>query len=79
MYDSVMSNRNIVSYDSSVFLIGAVNDSSILYIHFVSNDEAAKRLLQMGEIKSSIFTIGSPDIDIMFSNNLPTKESVTEY
>ncbi len=41
--------------------------SKLSHIHFVSNAEAAKRLEQMGEIKSSIFTIGSPDIDIMFS------------
>lgn len=53
--------------------------TKLSHIHFVSNDEAAKRLLQMGEIKSSIFTIGSPDIDIMFSENLPTEESVKEY
>jgi UDP-N-acetylglucosamine 2-epimerase (hydrolysing) len=53
--------------------------TKLSHIHFVSNDEAAKRLLQMGEIKSSIFTIGSPDIDIMFSDNLPTEETVKEY
>ena len=53
--------------------------TKLSHIHFVSNEEAAKRLLQMGEIKSSIFTIGSPDIDIMFSDKLPTIESVKEY
>jgi UDP-N-acetylglucosamine 2-epimerase (hydrolysing) len=29
--------------------------SKLSHIHFVSNDEAAKRLLQMGEVASSIF------------------------
>jgi UDP-N-acetylglucosamine 2-epimerase (hydrolysing) len=53
--------------------------SKLSHIHFVSNAEAAKRLIQMGEIKSSIFTIGSPDIDIMFSNELPSLEMVKEY
>jgi len=53
--------------------------SKLSHVHFVSNGEAAKRLEQMGEIKSSIFTIGSPDIDIMFSEELPSLESVKEY
>jgi UDP-N-acetylglucosamine 2-epimerase (hydrolysing) len=33
----------------------------------------------MGELDSSIFTIGSPDIDIMFSEDLPQLEEVKEY
>ena len=49
-------------------------------IHFVSNEEAKRRLIQMGEIESSIFVIGSPDIDIMKSDNLPTvQEAKTRY
>jgi UDP-N-acetylglucosamine 2-epimerase (hydrolysing) len=53
--------------------------SKLSHVHFVSNEEAAKRLKQMGEIKSSIFTIGSPDIDIMFSEELPGLEKVKDY
>ncbi|KOP39518.1 MULTISPECIES: UDP-N-acetylglucosamine 2-epimerase [unclassified Flavobacterium] len=53
--------------------------SKLSHIHFVSNKEAAKRLIQMGEVKESIFTIGSPDIDIMFSSNLPPLETAKEY
>jgi UDP-N-acetylglucosamine 2-epimerase (hydrolysing) len=53
--------------------------SKMSQIHFVSNDEAAGRLIQMGEIKSSIFIIGSPDIDIMFSGFLPTLGDVKKY
>lgn len=53
--------------------------SKLSHVHFVSNAEAAKRLEQMGEIKSSIFTIGSPDIDIMFSKELPGLEQVKDY
>jgi UDP-N-acetylglucosamine 2-epimerase (hydrolysing) len=33
----------------------------------------------MGEIQSSIYTIGSPDIDIMFSDDLPSLETVKNY
>lgn len=53
--------------------------SKLSHIHFVSNTEAAKRLIQMGEISESVFTIGSPDIDVMFSNTLPRLETVKEY
>ncbi len=53
--------------------------SKLSHIHFVSNKEAGKRLIQMGEIKSSIFTIGSPDIDIMFSDKLPNLETAKNY
>ena len=53
--------------------------SKLSHIHFVSNKHAAKRLIQMGEIKESIFTIGSPDIDIMFSDQLPDLKTAKEY
>jgi UDP-N-acetylglucosamine 2-epimerase (hydrolysing) len=53
--------------------------SKLSHIHFVSNAEAKRRLLQMGEIRESIFTIGSPDIDIMFSDQLPDLKKVREY
>ncbi|MDX1828181.1 MAG: UDP-N-acetylglucosamine 2-epimerase [Lutibacter sp.] len=53
--------------------------SKLSHIHFVSNKEAENRLLQMGEISNSIFEIGSPDIDIMFSSNLPVIAEVKDY
>ena len=78
-------NNILVAHIEGGELSGTVDElirhsvTKLSHIHFVSNDEAAKRLVQMGEINTSIFTIGSPDIDIMFSNNLPTKENVKEY
>jgi len=36
-------------------------------------------LMQMGEISQSVFTIGSPDVDIMFSNTLPKLQYVKDY
>ncbi|SDS66873.1 UDP-N-acetylglucosamine 2-epimerase (hydrolysing) [Halopseudomonas litoralis] len=41
------------------------------HIHFVGSDTARKRLVQLGENPTSIFTIGSPDIDVMLSDSLP--------
>ncbi|WP_310556205.1 UDP-N-acetylglucosamine 2-epimerase [Flavobacterium sp.] len=53
--------------------------SKMSHIHFVSNELAKNRLIQMGEISESIFTIGSPDLDIMFSDNLPNLGTVKQY
>ena len=53
--------------------------SKLSHIHYTSNDKAKKRLLQMGELENSIFTIGSPDVDIMFSSNLPDLSTVKSY
>lgn len=46
--------------------------SKLANFHFVSNDEAINRLLQLGEYKSNIYKIGSPEIDIFRSKNLPS-------
>ncbi|WP_010231911.1 UDP-N-acetylglucosamine 2-epimerase [Gillisia marina] len=53
--------------------------SKLSHIHFVSNNEACKRLIQMGELENSIFEIGSPDIDLMLSPDLPDLNVVKEY
>jgi UDP-N-acetylglucosamine 2-epimerase (hydrolysing) len=50
--------------------------SKLSHIHFVTNRTARDRLTQMGEIKENIFIIGSPDIDIIRSNKLPSLEEV---
>ena len=50
--------------------------SKLSHTHFVSNKLAKKRLTQMGEIKNNIFLIGSPDVDVMMSKNLPSLEEV---
>lgn len=52
--------------------------SKFAHIHFVSNAEARQRLLQLGEEDYRIFVIGSPDIDIMMSTNLPDIEKVKQ-
>ena len=78
-------NNILVAHIEGGEIYGTVDElirhsvSKLSHIHFVSNEEAENRLLQMGEIKESIFEIGSPDIDIMFSKNLPTLKKVREY
>ena len=50
--------------------------SKLSHLHFVSNEDAAKRLSQMGE--SAIYTIGSPDIDVMLGE-LPSLDVVKSH
>jgi UDP-N-acetylglucosamine 2-epimerase (hydrolysing) len=78
-------NNILVAHIEGGELSGTVDElirhsvSKLSHIHFVSNIEAANRLVQMGELQSSIYTIGSPDIDIMFSNTLPELAVAKEY
>jgi UDP-N-acetylglucosamine 2-epimerase (hydrolysing) len=53
--------------------------SKMSHIHLVTNKEAEKRLIQLGELNSSIFIIGSPDLDLMSSENLPILEVAKDY
>lgn len=53
--------------------------SKLAHLHLVSNNEAKKRLVQMGELESSIHIIGSPDLDLMNPNNLPCLDQVKKY
>ena len=49
------------------------------HIHFAANDDAKNRLIQLGEAEDSIFTIGSPDIQVMTSVKLPTIKDVVKH
>jgi UDP-N-acetylglucosamine 2-epimerase (hydrolysing) len=49
------------------------------HIHFVANDMASKRLLQLGERPETIHVIGSPDIDLMMADTLPALMEVKRY
>lgn len=52
--------------------------SKFAHIHLVSNPEAKHRLIQLGEEEKRIYILGSPDIDIMLSDTLPSLEKVRE-
>jgi len=66
-------------------LSGTIDDSirhsitKLSHIHMVANDEAKQRLIQMGENKKAIFIIGSPDLDIMDSESLPSLEEAKNH
>lgn len=53
--------------------------SKLSHIHFVANEIAKRRLIQLGECAEHIYVIGSPDIDIMNSRDLPTIKEVQGY
>lgn len=46
--------------------------TKLSHLHFVANETAKGRLVQMGEKRDNITIIGSPDLDIMKSESLPT-------
>lgn len=53
--------------------------SKLSHLHFVSNDESRQRLIQMGELPNTVYIIGSPDIDVMLSDDLPAINEVLAY
>lgn len=61
---------------------GTVDDSvrhaitKLAHLHFVSNADAKKRLIRLGEDPGTIFEIGSPELDLMNSSSLPNLAEV---
>ena len=53
--------------------------SKMSHIHFVANSEAKTRLIQLGELPDSIYTIGSPDLDLMSAKMLQSIDTVKIY
>lgn len=53
--------------------------SKMSHLHFVANEDSARRLVQMGEAPQSVFVIGSPDIDVMLGDDLPSLDEVKAY
>ena len=50
--------------------------SKFAHFHFVSNEHAKANLIQLGENAENIYIIGSPDLDVMASSDLPTLDQV---
>ena len=73
-------NNILVGHIEGGEVSGTIDESirhaitKLAHIHFVANDGARKRVIQLGEQVDRIFIIGSPDIDIMLSPNLPSWE-----
>lgn len=73
-------HNTIVAHIEGGELSGTIDESirhaisKFAHIHFVCTDEARNRLIQLGEEAKRIYVIGSPDIDVMVSENLPSLE-----
>lgn len=78
-------NNILVAHIEGGELSGTIDElmrhaiTKMSHIHFVANQTAQKRLIQMGEREDSIFIIGSPDIDLMISDDLPGIDEVKAY
>lgn len=78
-------NNTLVAHIEGGEISGTIDElirhsvSKLSHLHLVSNNEAKKRLIQMGELESSIHIIGSPDLDLMNPNSLPSIEQVKKY
>jgi UDP-N-acetylglucosamine 2-epimerase (hydrolysing) len=53
--------------------------SKLSQIHFVANERARQRLIQLGEAITTVHIIGSPDIDVMNSSALPDITEVRRH
>ena len=75
-------NNILVSHIEGGEISGTVDElirhavTKLSHIHFAANNDAKQRLIQLGESKNSIFVIGSPDIEVMTSVELPTIDQV---
>ncbi len=80
------SLRNIlVAHIEGGELSGSVDEllrhatTKMSHVHFVSNAGAARRLKQLGENPATIFSIGSPETDIILSGALPSLAQVKKH
>ncbi|MGP0587781.1 UDP-N-acetylglucosamine 2-epimerase [Paenibacillus timonensis] len=81
---SGMLNNILIAHVEGGEVTGTVDEairhsiSKMAQFHFVSNYESKLRILQLGEKEENVFVIGSPDIDVMVSSNLPSIVDVKE-
>ena len=79
----VMSNT-LVAHVEGGEVSGTVDDSyrhaisKLAHQHFVANEDAKQRLLQLGEDEQAIHVIGSPELDLMHSSSLPQLPEVLD-
>lgn len=75
-------NNVLVAHFEGGELSGTIDElvrhavTKLSHLHFVANQEAKQRLLQMGETEESVFVVGSPDVDVMLSDRLPSIDEV---
>ena len=53
--------------------------TKLAHVHLVANEAAATRLMQLGEPEETVHVIGSPDIDVLLSDQLPSLDEVRAH
>ncbi|MCX2683645.1 UDP-N-acetylglucosamine 2-epimerase [Campylobacter sp. MIT 21-1685] len=78
-------NNILVAHIEGGELSGTIDDSlrhaisKLSHIHLVNDEKAKRRLMQLGEDEKSIFIIGSPDLEILFSNIVSLEQAKQYY
>ena len=78
-------NNILVSHVEGGEISGTIDElirhavTKMSHIHFVSNNDAENRLVQLGELPESIHVIGSPDLDLMDPSRIPKLDFVKKY
>ncbi|HOY24537.1 MAG TPA: UDP-N-acetylglucosamine 2-epimerase, partial [Cellvibrio sp.] len=78
-------NNILVSHIEGGEISGTIDDlirhsvSKLSHLHFVTNERAKQRLIQLGETAKNIYPIGSPDVDSLFSTDLPSLDEVKNW
>lgn len=78
-------NNTLVAHVEGGEVSGTIDEAirhaitKFAHLHFVSNEASAKRIRQLGEPSDSIWIIGSPDLDLMTSRELPCIQDVQRY
>ncbi|WGL51912.1 UDP-N-acetylglucosamine 2-epimerase [Nocardioides sp. BP30] len=81
---AVMNNITLAHVEGGE-VSGTIDESirhavtKLAHIHLVANDDARRRIIQLGERPDSIHVIGSPDIDVMLGPGLPSLETVRTH
>ena len=53
--------------------------TKLSHVHYVANESARDVILQLGENPSSVWMIGSPEVDVMLGQDLPDLTSVKDH
>lgn len=78
-------NNTLVAHVEGGEFSGTVDElmrhsvTKLSHIHFVANESARDVVLQLGESPNSVWTIGSPEVDVMLSSELPDLTSVRKH
>ena len=80
-----VTTNTLVAHIEGGEVSGTIDDSfrhaitKLAHLHFVANPDASSRLIRLGESPATIFVIGSPELDLMDSTDLPELEEAKRW